>query len=155
VTQGIVGNSGRENIMATHHSDHGLADLSEDECWTLLRAAPLGRLATAVVDAATGNVSIDVFPVNFVIHSGAIYFRSGPGSKLMDIAANDRVAFEADGDSGSSSWSVVVHGRAHRLSMDLEIEESGVLELEALHPTDKWNYVRIDVDSVTGIRFRQ
>ena len=141
--------------MATHNSDHGVDHVSEEECWNLLSTAPLGRLATAAVDAATGNVSIDVFPVNFVIHDGAIFFRSGPGSKLMDIAANDRVAFEADGNSDSVNWSVVAHGRAHRLSMDREIEESGVLELEAVHPTDKWNYVRIDVDSITGIRFRR
>ena len=141
--------------MATHDSDHGLDDVSEDECWELLAAAPLGRLATAVVDAATGAVSVDVFPVNFVIHNGAIYFRSGPGSKLMDITANDSVAFEADGSRRSANWSVVVHGRAHRLSMDREIEQSGVLALTPTHPTEKWNYVRIDVDSISGIRFKR
>jgi uncharacterized protein len=116
---------------------------------------PLGRLATAAVDATTGEVSIDVFPVNFLVHDRAVYFRSGPGSKLVDLTANHTVAFEADGQDGPAVWSVVVHGRAHRLMMDREIEESGVLELEAVHPTDKWNYVRIDADSITGIRFKR
>ena len=37
--------------------------------------------------------------------------------------------------------------------MDRDIEESGVLDLDAVHPTDKWNYVRITVDYITGIRF--
>ena len=39
--------------------------------------------------------------------------------------------------------------------MDREIEESGVLDLEADHPTDKWNYVCVTVDSITGRRFRR
>jgi uncharacterized protein len=138
----------------TTHVEHPAEDLSADECWTLLAAAPLGRLATAVPDPGTGELRLDVFPVNFLVHDGAIYFRTGPGSKLVDITANDRVAFEADGQSGPLSWSVVAHGKARRLMMDHEIEQSGVLELAAAHPSDKWNYVCITVDSVTGIRFR-
>lgn len=134
------------------HTGHEVEDLSAEECWRLLAAAPLGRLATAVVDPATGELSLDVFPVNFLVHEGAIFFRTGPGAKLMELTANDKVAFEVDGETGLATWSVVVHGRAHRLMMDREIEESGVLELETVHPTDKWNYVRITVDSITGIR---
>ena len=111
-----------------------------------MAAAPLGRLATAVVDPATGELSLDVFPVNFLVHDGAIFFRTGPGSKLMELTANDKVAFEADAGTGLATWSVVAHGRAHRLMMDRDIEESGVLDLDAIHPTDKWNYVRITVD---------
>jgi nitroimidazol reductase NimA-like FMN-containing flavoprotein (pyridoxamine 5'-phosphate oxidase superfamily) len=135
------------------HTGHEVEDLSAEECWRLLAAAPLGRLATAVVDPATGELSLDVFPVNFLVHDDAIFFRTGPGAKLMELTANDRVAFEVDGETGLATWSVVVHGRAHRLMMDRDIEESGVLELEAVHPTDKWNFVRITVDSITGIRF--
>lgn len=135
------------------HTGHEVEDLSAEECWRLLAAAPLGRLATAVVDPATGELSLDVFPVNFLIHEGAIFFRTGPGSKLVELTANDKVAFEVDGQAGQAEWSVVVHGRAHRLMMDRDIEESGVLDLDAVHPTDKWNYVRITVDSITGIRF--
>lgn len=135
------------------HTGHEVENLSADECWRLLAAAPLGRLATAVVDPATGELSLDVYPVNFLVHDGAIFFRTGPGSKLMELTANDKVAFEADAGTGLATWSVVVHGRAHRLMMDRDIEESGVLDLDAIHPTDKWNYVRITVDNITGIRF--
>jgi nitroimidazol reductase NimA-like FMN-containing flavoprotein (pyridoxamine 5'-phosphate oxidase superfamily) len=137
----------------TAHTGHEVEDLSAEECWRLLAAAPLGRLATAVVDPATGELTLDVFPVNFLVHEAAIFFRTGPGAKLMELTANDKVAFEVDGETGLATWSVVVHGRAHRLMMDREIEESGVLDLEAVHPTEKWNYVRITVDSITGIRF--
>ena len=139
----------------TAHSDHEVEDLSAKECWRLLVTVPIGRLATAVVDAVTGELLLDVLPVNFLIHEGAIYFRTGPGSKLMEIASNDRVAFEADEHSGRVRWSVVVHGRGRRVMMDREIEESGVLDLEADHPTDKWNYVCVTVDSITGRRFRR
>jgi nitroimidazol reductase NimA-like FMN-containing flavoprotein (pyridoxamine 5'-phosphate oxidase superfamily) len=144
----------------TPHSEHAVENLSADECWKLLTAAPLGRLATAVADPATGQLSLDVFPVNFLVHEGAIFFRTGPGAKFVDITANERVAFEADGlavdgQSEALNWSVVVHGSAHRLMLDRDIEQSGVLQLDATHPTDKWNYVRITVDSITGIRFRR
>ncbi|MEO7006062.1 MAG: pyridoxamine 5'-phosphate oxidase family protein [Terrimesophilobacter sp.] len=135
------------------HSNREVEHLSGKECWRLLSTAPIGRLATAVVDAANGELFLDVFPVNFLVHEEAIYFRTGPGSKLMEITSNNRVAFEADHRSGSVNWSVVVHGRARRVMMDREIEESGVLELEADHPTDKWNYVCVTVDSITGSRF--
>ena len=141
--------------MTLHHAEHAVEEISAEECWKLLAAETIGRLGTVSVDATTGDPSVDVFPVNFLTHEGAIFFRSGPGSKLMDITANDRVAFEIDGQSHIANWSVVVHGRAHRLSQDRDIEESGLLALEPVHPTDKWNYVRIDVESVTGIRFRR
>lgn len=126
--------------------------LQVDECWRLLGTARLGRLATTAVDA--GESTVDIFPVNFRVHDRAIWFRSGPGSKLVDITANPPVAFEADGRRGRSYWSVVVHGSASRMGMDRDIEASGVLGLDATHPTDKWNYVRIEVASISGIKFR-
>jgi Predicted flavin-nucleotide-binding protein len=141
--------------MTLHHAGHEVEEISAEECWKLLAAETIGRLATATVDTEIGDISVDVFPVNFLIHDGAIFFRSGPGSKLMNIAANGSVAFEIDGQSHLANWSVVARGRAHRLSLDRDIEDSGLLALETAHPTEKWNYVRIDVDSVTGIRFRR
>ena len=130
-------------------------DLSADECWRLLDTDGVGRLATAVADPATGDVRPDIFPINFHAHDGAILFRTGPGSKLIDLTAQPAVAFQTDGRRGRLYWSIVVHGRARRLAFDSEIEESGILETQAIHPTQKWNYVRIEVESITGIRFRR
>lgn len=132
-----------------------VADLSTAECWRLLAKDGVGRLATAVVDPATGEVAPDIFPINFHAHDGAILFRTGPGSKLIDLTAQPAVAFQTDGRRGRLYWSVVVHGRGHRLALDSDIEQSGILETRATHPTEKWNYVRIEVDSITGIRFRR
>lgn len=129
--------------------DARVTELSTDDCWKALKRSDLGRLAV------TSRTGPDIFPVNYLVHDGAIYFRSAPGSKLIDLTAHPDIAFEIDGSDGTTLWSVVVHGQAARLAIDSEIEESGVLELESWSPTDKWNYVRIVPASVTGRRFRR
>lgn len=125
-----------------------IEQLPEDECWALLASTELGRLAVVADDG------VDVFPVNFVVKDRLIFFSTAPGSKLIDITEQSRVAFEADGIANRSRWSVVVKGSARRLALDSEIEESGVRALHTLSPTDKWNYVRITPTTVTGRRFR-
>lgn len=124
--------------------------LSTTECWRLLARGELGRLAVTGIDG-----SPDVFPVNYLVHSGAVYIRSAPGAKLIDITAHREVAFEVDGENAASRWSVVIRGNAHRLDTDAEIEESGILHLTSWSPTDKHNYIRITATSVTGRRFRR
>lgn len=124
--------------------------LSTTECWRLLARGELGRLAVTGIDG-----SPDVFPVNYLVHSGAVYIRSAPGAKLIDITAHREVAFEVDGENAASRWSVVIRGDAHRLDTDAEIEESGILHLASWSPTGKYNYIRITATSVTGRRFRR
>ena len=51
-------------------------DLSADDCWELLRADGVGRLAV-VVDGEP-----DVFPVNYVVDRATIVFR--PGHELLE-----------------------------------------------------------------------
>jgi len=121
--------------------------LAQDECWVLLAAAPMGRLGVR----ADGGV--DIFPVNFAVNDGAIYIRSAPGSKLVDIAHASSVAFEVDGSRRRTHWSVVVQGTAERMSLDSDIQTSGVLELPTMTSSAKWNYVRIAPFSVSGRRF--
>ena len=120
--------------------------LTEDECWALLQAGGLGRLATA----AKGMV--DVFPINFLVHDRTVLFRSGPGSKLVNLTAAPLVAFEADSFDGRWHSSVVIHGRATRLDNDDEILESGVNRLVSWSQTPKFNYVRITPTDITGRR---
>ena len=124
--------------------------LTTTECWRLLESTSLGRLAVEGSEGAP-----DIFPVTFTVHSGSVYFRSAPGSKLMDIAARPAVAFEIDGEDPLSHWSVVIKGSAHRLDSDAEIHESGVDELASASPTPKHDFVRITPASVTGRRFRR
>lgn len=131
-----------------------IEELTDDECWRLLEVDGVGRLATAIVDKATGDVSPDIFPLNFHVFDRRILFRSAPGSKLIDLTSQPAVAFQTDGQHGSEHWSVVARGTARRMMFDSDIQESGVLNLHSTLPTEKWNYVRIEVETITGIRFR-
>ena len=121
--------------------------LSNDECWSALTAAPMGRLAVRADDG------VDIFPVNFIVKDRVIYLSSAPGSKLVDIAHAPSVALEIDGSRRRVRWSVVVRGTAERMSDATDIEESGVLALHTMTSSAKWNYVRITPYSITGRRF--
>jgi nitroimidazol reductase NimA-like FMN-containing flavoprotein (pyridoxamine 5'-phosphate oxidase superfamily) len=121
--------------------------LDDDECWRLLAASSLGRFAVRAGDG------VDVFPVNYLVHERALFFRSAPGSKLADLTREPRIAFEIDGEHARHVWSVVVHGTADRLGSDREIDESGIQSLQAWHPSEKFNYVRITPEGVSGRSF--
>ncbi len=129
-------------------------ELTTQECWSLLEKDGVGRLATATVDPATGTVTPDIFPINFHVFQHRILFRTAPGSKLIDLTEQPSVAFQTDGRLGRTRWSVVARGVARRMMFDADIQQSGILDMQSTLPTEKWNYVRIEVDTITGIRFR-
>ena len=120
-----------------------------NECWEVLASLTIGRLAVLGADGAP-----DLFPVDYLTHRERIYVRTAPGSKLMDVARDPRVAFEVDAVGDGLAWSVVVRGTAARLDADDEIEESGVLDLQSTNPTVKSNFVRITPREINGRRFR-
>ncbi|WP_347345286.1 pyridoxamine 5'-phosphate oxidase family protein [Microbacterium sp.] len=120
-----------------------------NECWEVLASLTIGRLAVLGADGAP-----DLFPVDYLTHGERIYVRTAPGSKLMDVARDPRVAFEVDAVGDGLAWSVVVRGTAARLDADDEIEESGVLDLQSTNPTVKSNFVRITPREINGRRFR-
>ena len=122
-------------------------ELTEEACWSLLASVDSGRIA---VIAGSG---VDIFPVNFLVKDRVLFFRSAPGSKLALIAEHPEVAFEADGVQRRVRWSVVVKGLAQRLNTDAEIEASGVLGLHTLDTSEKWNYVQVAPQTVSGRRF--
>ena len=121
--------------------------LDEDECWRLLEESSLGRLAVRV------PAGVDIFPVNYLVHGHELFFRSSPGSKLIELTQEPGVAFEIDGEKARHVWSVVVRGNARRLASDQEIESSGIQLLDTWHPSEKLNYVRITPDVVSGRSF--
>lgn len=94
---------------------HGdLHRLSREECLQLVASRRVGRFA--YVESAR---ALDVVPVNYVSRpDGTILFRSGPGPKLSAADRRDVVAFQVDDidESGEAGWSVLVTGRARRLS---------------------------------------
>lgn len=90
-----------------------LGVLSRAECLLLLRGQRLGRLAYI----ARAGVP-DIVPVNFTLYGDTVLIASGPGPKLQAAERRELVAFEVDhlDEAGPTGWSVVVSGRARRLS---------------------------------------
>ena len=122
-------------------------ELHPAACFKLLGTGGVGRLG---IQDASG---VDIFPVNYLVHDGKVYFRSGPGTKMIRLVESPDVAFEADGHDDQCSWSVVVKGEAQRLDDDTEILLSGIQAAPTAHPSDKFNYVRIQPRQIAGRRF--
>ncbi|WP_439564337.1 pyridoxamine 5'-phosphate oxidase family protein [Microcella sp.] len=126
----------------------GITELTTDQCWQLLRSRDLGRIAAS----AAGTV--DIFPINYAVDATpAIYFRTAPGTKLLELAINDRVAFEIDDHDDSEAWSVVVKGRAERVERQSEMDAAELLGLTPWIPTLKYRWVRIRPTEISGRRF--
>lgn len=127
--------------------DTGVTALDEESCWELLARNELGRLAVAM------GSEPDIFPINFIVDGPTVLFRTAPGSKLAELTANPRVAFEVDEYDETFGASVVVKGIATRLELQREIDEADALPLTPWIPTLKYRWVRIHPTSIAGRRF--
>ncbi|WP_295627376.1 pyridoxamine 5'-phosphate oxidase family protein [uncultured Corynebacterium sp.] len=123
--------------------------LNDDEALELLATKTFGRLVVRRKD------DMDLFPLNYTVHEGKIYFRTAEGSKLFSLSLNDDVLFEADNvdESGASAWSVIVKGTARALTSNDEIRKADELPLKPWLPTLKYNYVEITPGDVSGRKF--
>jgi nitroimidazol reductase NimA-like FMN-containing flavoprotein (pyridoxamine 5'-phosphate oxidase superfamily) len=130
-------------------ADEVVTEMTAEENWHLLKNAQLGRLALSVRD------DVDIFPINFAVSDGALYFRTSPGSKLAELTANPRVALEADRYDDETAASVIVKGIAERLELQSDIDSADALELRPWIPTLKYRWVRIVPTRITGRRFRR
>ncbi|MET0932388.1 MAG: pyridoxamine 5'-phosphate oxidase family protein [Mycetocola sp.] len=122
--------------------------LDETECWRLLAENSVARLAVS------DDLGPNIFPLNYLVKSQVLFFRSAPGSKIVSLTQQPRVAVEIDGTDGGKRFSVVVRGDVRRLNDDAHIHESTVDTLPTMTGSDKWNYFAITPRQVTGIRFR-
>ena len=122
--------------------------LKEDEALELMGDQQLGRLVVRIKD------DFDIYPLNYVVNEGKIYFRTAEGSKLFTVSINDRVLFEADDHTEDKAWSVIVKGRARILQRTDEIQEADGLPLKPWLPTLKYNYVEITPEEISGRRFQ-
>jgi len=130
-------------------NDALVSALDEEECWALLSRWELGRLALTVQGEP------DIFPVNYVVDGGRVFFRTAPGSKLSELAVNPHVAFEVDEYDGTYAASVVVKGVAKRLELQHEIDAADALALTPWIPTLKYRWVAIHPTSITGRSFER
>lgn len=89
--------------------------MPENECWELLDATAVGRVAWC---EAGGPV---VLPVNIAVHDGAIWIRTKAHSTMARYVNHGEVAVEVDGvdDFTRSGWSVLVRGRGELVAYGL------------------------------------
>jgi len=113
-------------------------------CWQMLEREGIGRLAVSTDDG------VDIFPMNYLSSHGRIYFRSAPGTKILELTEHPRAAFEVDGRTMLARWSVVVRGTVRRLASEPEILHSGVTSLRAWQPGEKFNYFEIQPEQIAG-----
>ena len=131
-----------------------LEELSESECWTLLRTVDVGRLA-----APSRRGGIDIFPVNHLVDQGSIVFRTAAGTKVTNAVEAPEIAFEADNAACSydeqrdDPWSVVVHGVAELITIQTDLFDSFELIVRPWHVSNKPYFIRLVPTSVSGRRF--
>jgi hypothetical protein len=127
----------------------GLQKLTEAACWALVREVTIGRLAVNVGGRP------EIFPVNYVVDSGSLVFRTAEGTKASATLDAAPVAFEVDGyasDTGEA-WSVVLKGHTERVHDFDEAQSSVRLPLYPWHDGPKSIFVRVVPEEVTGRRF--
>lgn len=126
-----------------------IQNLSDEESLELLATKTFGRLVVRRKD------DMDLFPLNYLVHEGEIYFRTAEGSKLFSLTLNNDVLFEADNVDADSqeAWSVVVKGTARTLTSNAEIEAADQLPLKPWLPTLKYNYVVVSPNEISGRKF--
>ncbi|GAA4717203.1 pyridoxamine 5'-phosphate oxidase family protein [Isoptericola chiayiensis] len=123
-----------------------ITTLTTEECWEVLADRPVGRLATA----AGGDP--EIFPVSFGVADGHVYFVTKPGSKLVELVVNSRVAFEADEWTEQAAVSVVVKGTAEMLETDADLAQAEAIGIIPFVDDGKNVWVRITPSEVTGRR---
>jgi uncharacterized protein len=123
-------------------------ELSESECWALLRTTSVGRLAVWVEDHP------DIFPLNYSVDHGTVVFRSRTGTKVSAALSDLPVALEADGydAENAQAWSVVVSGNAEEIQGQ-DLIDTTDLPLFPWQAGDKGRFIRIVPTTTSGRRF--
>ena len=95
-----------------------------------------------------------IFPVNYVVDTESIVFRTSAYSALGTLAAGAEIAFEVDSvdHDHATGWSVVAAGRAEAIDDEAELD---MLRERGLEPT-AWagglrrTYIRLRWSSLSG-----
>lgn len=105
--------------------DHGLVELSDQDCYQRLAAGHLCRIALSV-DALPR-----VFPVHYALLGRDPVFRTDAGTKLSAAAGGNVVCLEIDDAAPEvhTGWSVMVVGPAEILVDPVDLEAAAELPL--------------------------
>ena len=136
-------------VLSLHQDEHSSFDiLGEGECLWLLEQAYLGRVGVTV------GALPAIFTVNYAMHGGSIYFRTGVGTKLAAALREAAVAFQIDSFDirYHHGWAVQAVGMAE------VVPEEEASELADLVPVVPWapgpheHLVRIRPEFLSGRR---
>ncbi|QCQ93978.1 pyridoxamine 5'-phosphate oxidase family protein [Rhodococcus sp. SGAir0479] len=124
-----------------------VTELTEQEAMDLLATESLGRLVVVAGDRP------DIYPVNYVVHDGRLFFRTAEGDKLTELTLRPLTTFQVDHADATAAWSVVVRGLARTLVRFDEINAAEELDLRSWVPTEKFTFVEIRPTQIHGRRF--
>ena len=142
---------GSEAFQWDSVSPHENEELSEAQCWSLLRGEETGRIAFLQ------DGRLMVFPVNYQVHGNSVFFRTSADSGLALLPGDLNTSFQVDAHDGEAmaGWSVLVSGRANTVR-----DESLLTTLWGMRSTAPYGggqrnlFVGIDPTQVTGRRVR-
>jgi nitroimidazol reductase NimA-like FMN-containing flavoprotein (pyridoxamine 5'-phosphate oxidase superfamily) len=133
--------------------DRVIEELDEDTCLQLISRGGIGRIGY------TGRFGLVMLPVNYVLHDGAVVFRTAEHGPLDEDlrtgidGAEYKVAFEIDDIdlAGRQGWSVLIQGPAHHVTA---ADRGAALNagVEPWAPGDRELFVRITPTRITGRR---
>lgn len=126
-----------------------LEEMSEAECFRLLGAGGLGRVAVSV------NALPHIVPVNYALDGRDIVFATRRLTKLVGATRQVVVAFEIDGTDtfGDTGWSVEVTGTGSVVNDPEDIERCRRLALRPWARQEDGCFIRIRPAGITGRRF--
>lgn len=122
-------------------------ELSQTECQQRLSSHSMGRVAWS----AGGQQHI--LPVSYAMNAGLVVFRTSPYGALAELLRPTNVAFEIDqvDEAAETGWSVVVHGRAHGVSLPQELALLWArADIVPWAPGTRNAFIAIDPQAISG-----
>jgi hypothetical protein len=136
------------SVRISPSTARGLEPLSREECFALLHANSLGRIALRIGDSPA------ILPVNYALLDEDVVFRTDPGSKLSAALMQVLVAFEIDQADAAThgGWSVLVTGYANEVCDRETLDRVAALGLDSWGDSGRDFVVRITPRAVSGRR---
>ena len=136
--------------MADDDKTDRVEDLTEATCRRHLAAESVGRIALV------SDGRVDMFPVNYAMSDGAVVIRTRLGGALASLGDRADVVFEIDelDHRYHTGWSVVVHGRAERVTDPAAVERLEALDIQPWAGGRRPDWIRIEPTDLTGRRIR-
>lgn len=126
---------------------HMSEDLSETKCWALLSTQQTGRFGFL------RDGSVQIYPVNYLVHDGALYFRTRDDGDIGSLLPLSDCAFQVDQvrSEAMAGWSVLANGPA-----EVVRDEALLTELWGRAAEEPWaggsrtTFVEIQPSKISG-----